>query len=135
MRKYDFFAGDDFVYKMKGMDVFFKDKIADFADSTIILRNNILHLTQIEEVDVRNANSNRSEMLRYIETMAPVVGYGYFALDFVNVAVVENEPYTVDDGVATISAVLVGTGYGLKLMRRKVFKLHKPNREAFIVGL
>ena len=120
---------------MKGMDTFFKDRVADFADSTIILENNILHLSQIHEVDVRNADSNRSQFLRYMEGYLPVIGYGYFAIDFVNVAIVDNDPYTIDNGVAIWSAAMVGTGYGLRIMRKKIFKLHKPGREAFIVGL
>ncbi len=135
MRKFEFFAGDQFIYRMKGQDIFFKDRVADFADSTIILQNNILHLSQLEEVDVRNASSNRSEFLRSMENYLPVVGYGYFAIDFFNVAVVEGEKYTIDNGVAIWSAAMVGTGYGLKFMRKKIFKLHKPRREAFIVGL
>ena len=135
MRKYEFFAGDEFVYRMKGVDIFFKDRVRDFADSTIILNDNIVHISQVAEIDVRNAPSNRSEFLRYMEGLLPVVGIGYFALDLFNVSVVEGQPYKVDRGVAIGSAAMVASGYGLKLMRKKVFKLYKPRREAFIVGL
>ncbi len=134
-RRFEFFPGDQFIYKMKGIDTFFKDRVADFADSTIILENNILHLTQIDEIDVRNADSNRSDFLRYMEGYLPTIGYGYFAIDFINVAIVEQENYSIDNGVAITSAAMVGTGYGLRLMRRKIFKLYKEKNQAYIVGL
>ena len=134
LRKYEFFPGDEFIYKMNGVDVFFKDQIQDFKDSTIVLKNNLLHITQIAEVDVRNADSNRSKFLTSLEYSLPVIGIGYFGIDFINVAVVEGEPYRVDSGVATWSAAMVATGFGLGIVKRKIFKLHKPGREAFIVG-
>jgi len=133
-RKYDFFAGDEFIYKMDGFENFFRDKIVDFADSTLILQNNILHLSQLSEVDVRNADSNRSDMLRYMESLLPVIGIGYMALDFINIAIVDGESYEMDSGVLQFTTVMVATGVGLRIMRKKVFKLHKPYREAYIVG-
>ncbi|HEY9117977.1 MAG TPA: hypothetical protein VIN11_09150, partial [Roseivirga sp.] len=51
MRRYEYRAGDTFVYKQKGMDEFFKDKITDFVDSTIVMENNIILIEQIVEVD------------------------------------------------------------------------------------
>lgn len=134
IRKYDFFAGDEFIYRMEGFENFFRDKIVDFADSTLILENNILHLTQLAEVDVRNSNSNRSDFLRYMESLLPVVGIGYLALDFINIAVVDGESYEMDNGVSEFTTTMVATGFALKFMRRKVFKLYKPYREAYIVG-
>ena len=119
IRKYDFFPGDEFIYKMEGVDVFFKDRIVDFADSTIILGNNLLHLSQLVEVDVRNSNSNRSDFLRYMESLLPAIGYGYLALDFVNIGIINGESYKMDSGVASFTTTMLVTGYGLRLMRRK----------------
>lgn len=135
VRKFDFFAGDEFIYKMEGFDNFFRDKIVDFADSTLILQNNVLHLSQLVEVDVRNSDSNRSDFLRYMETLLPVIGIGYMALDFINIAIVDGQDYQMDSGVLSFTTAMVATGVGLRLMRKKVFKLHKPYREAYIVGV
>lgn len=135
VRKYDFFAGDEFIYKMDGFENFFRDKIVDFADSTLILQNNVLHLSQLSEVDVRNADSNRSDFLRYMETLLPVIGIGYMALDVINIAIVDGDEYKMESGVLSFTTTMVVTGVGLRLMRKKVFKLHKPYREAYIVGV
>jgi len=134
VRKYDFFAGDEFIYKIEGFEDFLRDKIVDFADSTLILQNNVVHLSQLLEVDVRNSNSNRSDFLRYMESLLPVIGIGYMAIDFFNIAVVAGESYEMDSGVLSFTTTMVVTGIGLKIMRRKVFKLHKPYREAYIIG-
>ena len=134
-RKYEYFPGNEFIYKMRGMDEFFRDRITDFADSTIILENNILRINQIVEVDIRNAKSNRPDILRSAESILPVAGILFFVIDFVNYAWIDGKDYEFDRGVNTASAIMVGTGLGLKLVRKKFFKLNKPNREAYIVGL
>jgi hypothetical protein len=134
-RKYQFFRGNNITYKMEGMDEFFTDRITDFADSTIILENNILLIEQLHEVDVRNANSNRPEILRQAEAVLPGIGIGLMALDIFNHTVVDGNSLTLDKGVTTTSAVLVTTGFALRIMRRKTIKLYKPKFEAYIIGL
>jgi hypothetical protein len=134
-RKYEYTVGSTFVYKQKGFDVYFKDKIVDFADSTIIMENNLLALDQIEIVDIQNSYSNRPEILMLGENYLPWIGVGLFAIDFINYTLVDGNSYSLDRGVTTTSAVLVGTGLALKFMRRKKVNLTKPKFEAYIVGL
>lgn len=133
-RKYQYFKGNKITYKMKGFDQFFTDRITDFADSTIIMENNILLVDQLYEVDIRNASSNRSAIWNTAESALPPIGIGLLALDIFNHTVVDGNDFSLDKGVTTTSALLVTTGYAIRIMRRKFIKLHKPKFEAYIVG-
>ena len=134
-RRYEFFVGDEFVYKVKGQEQFYKDRITGFADSTLVLENNILLVSQVHEVDIRNARTNRNEILRTGETLLPIVGVGLLAIDLFNYTVVDGQNFSLDRRITTTSASLVTTGFALRLFRRKKFKLHKPNFNAYILGL
>lgn len=134
-RKYQYFRGSKITYKMKGYDQFFTDRITDFADSTIILENNIILVKQLHEVDIRNATNNRPAIWNAGETALPPIGIGLLALDIFNHSVIDGNDLSLDRGVTTTSAVLVTTGYALRIMRRKIIKLHKPKFEAYIIGL
>lgn len=134
-RKYQYFKGNKITYKMQGYDQFFTDRITDFADSTIILENNIILIDQLYEVDVRNASSNRPPIWNAGETALPTIGIGLLALDIFNHSVIDGNDFSLDRGVTTTSAVLVTTGFALRVMRRKIIKLHNPKFEVYIVGL
>ena len=84
---------------------------------------------------MRNASSNRSEILRTAEGLLPVLGIGLMAIDFINVVIVDSQEYTLDPGTTITAGSLITTGYLLKLMRRKYIKLYKPKFEAYIIGL
>lgn len=134
-RRYEYFKGNELVYRMKGYDQFFSDRITDFADSTIILENNIVLIEQIEEVDVGQARSNRPQLLRSSESVLPGIGIGLMVLDLFNHTVIDGNDFSLDKRTTATAATLVATGYALRLMRRKYIKLNKPKFEAFIVGL
>ncbi len=133
-RRYEYRAGDYFIYKQKGRQIFYSDRITQFADSTIVLENNIIRIDEIETVNVSNAFSNRSTLLRGAEDVLPVAGYGLLAIDLFNNSVIDGNPLTFDQGTTTTSAIFVLTGYGLKWMRRKKIDLTNPKFEAFIIG-
>ncbi len=133
-RRYEYRPGDFLKYKQKGREFFYNDRITEFADSTIVLENNIIRIDQIEIINVANAFSNRSPMLRSAETLLPIAGYGLLAIDLFNNSVIEGNKFTLDDGTTATSAALVLTGYTLKWIRRKKVDLRKPKFEAFIIG-
>lgn len=135
MRKYEYFVGSTIVYKQKGQDVFFTDKITEFGDSTLVLKNNLLLTNQIETLDIRNASSNRSEFLRASETLLPSIGIGLLAIDLFNHTVVDGNSFELDRSTTTTAGILVAAGYGLKFARRKKIDLTNPKFEAYIVGL
>lgn len=134
-RKYEYTVGSTLVYKQKGFDVYFKDRITDFADSTIILENNLLALSQIEVVDIQNSFSNRPEIFMLGENYLPWIGAGLMAIDLINHTVVDGNSFSLDPGVTTVSAAMIATGLGLKFIRRKKVKLTNPKFEAYIIGL
>ena len=134
MRRYTYYKGNELVYKQKGYDAYFRDRIIDFADSTIVLENNIILVNQLEVVDVRRANSNRASILRSAETVLPTLGVGLMAIDLFNHSVIEGNELTLDQGVTTAAGAMVASGFILRGMRRKYIKLNKPKFEAYIVG-
>lgn len=135
MRKYEYFVGSKIVYKQKGQEVYFTDRITEFGDSTLVLENNILLTSQIAELDVRNAESNRSEFLRASETLLPTLGIGLLAIDLFNHTVVDGNSFELDRSTTTTAGILVAAGYGLKFARRKKVDLTNPKFEVYIVGL
>lgn len=135
MRKYEYFEGSKIIYKQKGQEVFFTDRITEFADSTLVLENNILHTSQIAEIDVRGAESNRSKFLRASETLLPTVGIGLMAIDLFNHTVVDGQDFSLDRSTTTTAGILMATGYTMKLARRKKVDLTNPKFEIYIIGL
>lgn len=133
-RRYEYRPGDYLNYKQKGRNTFYNDRITEFADSTIVLENNILRINQIDVINVSNAFSNRSRLLRSAEDVLPIMGYGLLAIDLFNNSVIDGNPFTFDEGTTVSSGALVLAGYSLKWMRRKKVDLRKPKFEAFIIG-
>lgn len=133
-RRYEYRAGDNFIYRQKGSDVFYDDRITEFADSTVVLENNIIRIDQIAEVNVSNAFSNRPEIFRSAERVLPIAGYGLFAIDLFNNSIVEGNPFTLEEGTTITSGALILTGYSLKWMRRKKINLTNPKFEVYIVN-
>ena len=135
MRKYEYFVGSTIVYKQKGQEVFFTDRITQFGDSTLVLENNILLTNQIAVIDVRNADSNRSEFLMASETLLPSLGIGLMAIDLFNHTIVDGNSFELDRSTTTTAGILLAAGYGLKIARRKKVNLTNPKFEVYIVGL
>ena len=133
-RRYEYRVGDYFVYKQKGSKEFFKDRITEFVDSTIVMENNIILIEQVAEVDVQNATTNRAEILRAAERVLPTAGYGLLALDLFNNSVVSGNKFSFDTGTTVSAAALVGTGYAMKAFRRKRVDLTNEKFEAYIVS-
>ncbi len=134
-RKYEYSIGSKIVYKQKGFDFYFNDVITDFADSTIIMENNLISLDQIEMVDIQNSYSNRPEILGLAEGYLPWMGAGLMAIDLINHTVVDGNDFSLDPGITTVSAAMMATGLGLKAARRKKINLTNPKFEAYIIGL
>lgn len=134
-RKYEYFVGSQIVYKQKGYDVFFTDRISEFADSTLILNDNIITISQIAEIDLRNANSNRAPILRTSEDLLPALGIGLMAIDLFNNSIVDGNKFSLDRSTTITSGVLLATGYGMKLARRKKADFTNPKFELYIIGL
>ncbi|MFY0591251.1 hypothetical protein [Roseivirga sp.] len=133
-RRYEYRPGNYLVYLQKGNTQFFRDRITEFADSTIVLENNILRLNQIQTINVSEAFSNRAPIWRGVEDVLPIAGIGYLALDIFNDSVIDGNPISLDEGVTTTSGALVLTGFALKWMRRKKVDLTNPKFEVYIVG-
>lgn len=133
MRRYEYRVGDTFVYKQKGMKEFFKDRITQFVDSTIVMENNIVLIEQIIEVDVQNAFTNRPQLLLAAERTLPTIGYGLLAIDLFNNTVVDGNEFSLDKGTTITSGALVVSGYALKAFRRKRIDLTREKFEAYIV--
>jgi len=133
-RRYEYRVGDYLVYKQKGMTEFSKDRITEFADSTIVMENNIVLIEQLVEVDIQGAHTNRAQILMASEKVLPTIGYGLLAIDLFNNSVIDGNEFSFDRGTTITSGALVATGYALKIFRRKRINLTNEKFEAYIVS-
>lgn len=133
-RRYEYRVGDYLVYKQEGRAEFFKDRITEFVDSTIVMENNIVLIEQLTEVDIQNASTNRAQILMAAERTLPTIGYGLLAIDLFNNSVIDGNEFSFDRGTTLTSGALVATGYAMKIFRRKRIDLTKENFEAYIVS-
>ena len=133
-RRYEYRVGDYLVYKQKGMTEFFKDRITEFADSTIVMENNLVLIEQIVEVDIQNAHTNRAQLLMAAEKTLPTIGYGLLAIDLFNNTIIDGNDFSLDRGTTITSGALVLTGYSMKAFRRKRIDLTNEKFEAYIVS-
>ena len=122
------------VYKQDGMTEFFRDRITEFVDSTIVMENNIVLIEQIAEIDIQNASTNRAPILLAAEKTLPSIGYGLLAIDLFNNTVVDGNKFSFDKGTTITAASIVGTGYLMKALRRKRIDLTNEKFEAYVVS-
>lgn len=133
-RKFEFYKGDSFTYQQKGEPIYFTDIITELKDSLIVLENNIINISQIKAIDVRNAQSNRPGIYRVAEGTLPTLGIGLLAIDFINNSIIEGNKFSLDEGTTTAAGLMIGTGLLLKAVRRKKIDLENPKFEAYIVN-
>ena len=121
-----YYPGEDITYKSKKLGYFITDRIVEFDKDFIHLTENILSPDDIIEIDIRNKDP-RNRTLRNLTYLFIGSGALLLAVESVN-SIYQDEQFEIDSGVATISAVLVGTGLALVPLRYKTFKQKPGNR-------
>lgn len=116
-----FEVGDEFIYLQKGNDYYIRDYIREIDKDYIALRENVLSLKQIEAIDIRYKDE-RNQTLSNL-TLLPFAGGGLLLLAGGINSLADDGSLQYSSGVLTTAAALIGTGFILKSLRYKKFKV------------
>jgi len=108
------YPGDDIELKMRGNEDRIYSYVNNLFDTAMMAHETLIPFSKIERIYfVRTNFMNRVGMALIIG------GIGYFLIDQLNTVIVHGEDMTLDKGVTTTSAVMVGVGLPMMLIKKK----------------
>lgn len=114
-------VGDELIYLQKGNDYYIRDFIREIDKDYIALRENVLSLKQIEAIDIRYKDE-RNQTLANL-TMLPFAGAGLLLVAGGINSLADDGSLQYSSGVLTTAAAFIGSGFILKSLRYKKFKV------------
>lgn len=114
-------VGDEIIYLQKGNDYYIKDIIREIDKEYIALSENVLSLKQIEALDIRYKDE-RNQTLANL-TYLPFAGGGLLLLAGGINSLADDGNLQYSSGVLATAAALIGTGFIMKFIRYKKFKV------------
>lgn len=121
-----FYPGEYLTYKSKKLGYFVTDKIVKLDTEFIYLTENILKPSDIVAIDIRKKDP-RNRTLGNLSSLFLGAGAMVLALEAVN-SLYQKEQLQISSGIATASALGIGTGLALRPLRYKTFTLSEKNR-------
>ena len=110
--------GDDFNYRLKGSKIVMPSYINNLYDTAVLAHENVIPFHKIDRIYFEHSSfGNR------LGTFLVIGGVGYFLIDQFNEVIVHGEEPSIDENVATTSAILVGAGLPLMLIKKKSQRL------------
>ena len=109
-----FNPGDEFTISLKGQKKKLESYINNLFDTAVMVHKTLVPLHKIDKIYFK-----QSGLLNLIEKFLVVGGVGYFVIDQFNTVIVHGEKASIDEGVATTSAVMVGVGLPMMLIKKK----------------
>jgi len=110
--------GDDFNYRLKGSKTVMPSYVNNLYDTAVLAHKDIIPFHKIDRIYFKHSSfGNR------FGTFLVIGGVGYFLIDQFNEVIVHGEEPTIDENVATTSAILVGAGLPLMLIKKKSQRL------------
>ena len=126
-----FYPGESITYKSKKLGYFITDQIVSLDTEFIYLTENILSPTDIEAVDIRNKDP-RNRTLKNLTGLFIGAGSLLLGVEAVN-SIYQQGNFSIDDGVAASSALLIGSGLALLPIRYKTFRQKGKNRIQILI--
>lgn len=112
------YYGDDFNYRLKGSKTLRYSYVNNLYDTAVVAHKDVVPLSKIDRIYFTHSSfGNR------LGTFLVIGGVGYFLIDQFNTVIVQGEEASIDENVATTSAVLVGVGLPLMLIKKKSQKI------------
>jgi hypothetical protein len=121
-----YYPGEYLTYKSNKIGYFVTDKIVDLDTEFIYLSENILKPSDIVAIAIQDKDP-RNYTLSNLTRLFLGAGTMILALEAAN-SLYQQEQIQISSGVATASALLVGTGLALRPLRYKTFTLSEKNR-------
>ena len=110
--------GDDFNYRLKGSKIVMPSYVNNLYDTAVLAHKTVIPFHKIDRIYFTHSSfGNR------LGTFLVIGGVGYFLIDQFNEVIVHGEEPSIDENVATTSAILVGTGLPLMLIKKKSQRL------------
>ena len=110
--------GDDFNYRLKGSKIVMPSYVNNLYDTAVLAHKDVIPFHKIDRIYFTHSSfGNR------LGTFLVIGGVGYFLIDQFNEVIVHGEEPSIDENVATTSAILVGTGLPLMLIKKKSQRL------------
>jgi hypothetical protein len=113
-----FQQGDDFVYKLKNGKKTQNEFIIALTDSTIITNYDTLGVHQIDRVYFA-----KGSLMNVFGGFLTAIGGGIFLIDLVNVTLVQQQQFSMDDNVNRISLTSLAIGLPMLLITKKSHKV------------
>ena len=110
--------GDEIRFKLKDEDFKRTSYINNLFDTALVAHNDIVPFRSIERIYFTNGG-----LTQKIGLGLTVGGAGYFLIDQLNELVVQGNKASIDENVAITSAVMVGVGVPLMLLKKKSQKI------------
>ena len=110
--------GDDFNYTLKGSKELRYSYINNLYDTAVLAHKDVVPFHKIDKIYFKHSSfGNR------FGTFLVIGGVAYFLIDQFNVVIVQGEEATIDEDVAITSAIMVGAGLPLMLIKKKAQRL------------
>lgn len=110
--------GDDFNYRLKGSKITRYSYVNNLYDTAVLAHDDVVPFHRIDKVYFTHSSfGNR------FGAFLVIGGVGYFLIDQINVIIVQGEEASIDENVAVTSAIMVGAGLPLMLIKKKSQRL------------
>ncbi|MBX2964351.1 MAG: hypothetical protein KF687_17715 [Cyclobacteriaceae bacterium] len=127
-----FYEGDYIRFKRKDRDHFTVGLIGGLTLDYFRTGQDTTYLYQLEKVDLSEREKGGFQT-RQIGAMLIVSGVVLFLGDMVNETLVNDRPYTVDNGVLAVSVAMVGTGALMQFLNNDNFVFGR-RKKAVVMG-
>ena len=118
-----FTKGDNILYSVRPSGKLVAGKILTITPDHFVTDSDTVQLSDIKRLDIRDSqhrNALRSSGIKLI-VAGVLLGLG----DFLNVTVVQDQPYSYQSGVTLTSAALMLTGFSLYRLSNRKMKLRR----------
>lgn len=122
-KRYEYYTGDDIIFKTPNEDYFSKATISGITDSLIYFGDHSIAIAEITDIDI--SSIRKSSFATYAGSYMMVGGVLLLALDAVNQTLVQGGSYESSTGVFVASGALIGTGALLVFAKKNKKKLDK----------
>lgn len=122
-KRYEYYPGDQIIFKTPSEDYFTKGTIAGITDSLIYFKDRSLAISEITDVDISSVKG--PSFGTYAGTYMMVGGGLLLLIDVVNQTWIQGGSYGSSTGVLITSGALMGAGAILVFAKKKRKKLDK----------
>lgn len=118
-----FNPGDEFIISLKGQKQKIDSYINNLFDTAVMVHRTSIPLHKIDKIFFR-----QSGLVNLVGKFLVVGGAAYFLIDQFNVVVVDGHKADLDEGVTTASAIMIGVGLPMMLIKKKSQKVRGKYR-------